>query len=208
MASWVTFADIQGSAFISVLQFTLVNEIHLCRWDGPVASHSLSLFLSLPHSLSIPVPKWMPSVQGNGKVARGFAAALKCHAEEKIFNGLSVAFPALTCQVIRNLSHSLCLSAHPPFPCSFAPQGHDTPLITCYTNRRVGLHDRGRLLLRQERYLILLLLLLHLLLLIAFIEAGCIFLAWLWFSQSQGISLRHQSHPEHDTSLYKWVIFM
>lgn len=52
----------------------------------------------------------MPSVQGNGKVARGFAAALKCHAEEKIFNGLSVAFPALTCQVIRNLSLTLSVS--------------------------------------------------------------------------------------------------
>jgi len=80
MASWVTFADIQGSAFISVVQFTLVNEIHLCRCDGLAASLSP---VSLPLSLSIPVPKWMPSVQGNGKVARGFAAALKCHAGEK-----------------------------------------------------------------------------------------------------------------------------
>lgn len=63
--------------------------------------------LSLTRPPSIRVPKWMPSVRGNGKVARGFTAALKCHAEEKIFNGLSVAFPALTCQVIRNLSLSL-----------------------------------------------------------------------------------------------------
>lgn len=178
MASWVTFADIQGSAFISVLQFTLVNEIHLCRWDGLVASLSLSLFLTFSLSPSLPpsihVPKWMPSVRGNGKVAHGFAAALKCHAEEKIFNGLSVAFPALTCQVIRNLSLTLSVFfPHPPFSRSSAPQGHDTSLITCYTNRRKGWHERGRLLLKDGGvYLILLL--------ITFIQAGCIFLAWLW----------------------------
>lgn len=63
-----------------------------------------------PLSLPIPVPKWMHSVRGNGKVVRSFAAALKCHAEEKIFNGLSVAFPAPTCQVIRNLSLTLSVS--------------------------------------------------------------------------------------------------
>lgn len=37
MASLVTFADIKESAFISVVQFTSVNEIHLCWWlpGGP-----------------------------------------------------------------------------------------------------------------------------------------------------------------------------
>lgn len=73
-------------------------------------------------SPSIRVPKWMPSVRGNGKVARGFTAALKCHAEEKIFNGLSVAFPALTCQVIRNLSLSLLLSVSPLIHLFLAPR--------------------------------------------------------------------------------------
>lgn len=43
MASRVTFGDIQGSAFISVLQFTLVNEIHLCCQDGLLPPPSLSL---------------------------------------------------------------------------------------------------------------------------------------------------------------------
>lgn len=106
--------------------------------------------LSLTRSLSIHVPKWMPGVRGNGKVARGFTAALKCHAGEKIFNGLSVAFLALTCQVIRNLSLTQCLPPQPPSLRSSAPSGHDTPLITCYTNRRVGWQGRGRLLLRWE----------------------------------------------------------
>lgn len=120
MASRVTFGDIQGSAFISVLQFTFVNEIHLCCQDG-----------LLPPSLSRSLSLWMPSVQGNGKVLRSFVATLKCHAEEKIFNGLSVAFPALTCQVIRNISpshtHSLSVSLvnHlffiPPLPRAITP---------------------------------------------------------------------------------------
>lgn len=42
MASRVTFGDIQGSAFISVLQFTLVNEIHLCCRGGLLPPPSLS----------------------------------------------------------------------------------------------------------------------------------------------------------------------
>lgn len=115
MASWVTFADIQGSAFITTVHLGEWNPFVPLRWPG-----GLSLCrLSLPLSLSIPVPKWMPSVQGNGKVARGFAAALKCHAGEKIFNGLSVAFPALTCQVIRNVSLTPSLLLSSPSSSSF-----------------------------------------------------------------------------------------
>lgn len=83
--------------------------------------------LPLSHSLSL----WMPSIKGNGKVVRSFVATLKCHAEEKIFNGLSVAFPALTCQVIRNSSpshthsRSVSLVNHlffiPPLPRAITP---------------------------------------------------------------------------------------
>lgn len=48
----MTFADIQGSAFISQVQFTLVNEIHLCQCLPGGLSFSRLLFLSLPFSLS------------------------------------------------------------------------------------------------------------------------------------------------------------
>lgn len=91
MASRVTFGDIQGSAFISVLQFTLVNEIHLCCQDGLLPPPSLS---------GCPVYREM---------ARWRAALWllsNVMLKKKIFNGLSVAFPALTCQVIRNISRS------------------------------------------------------------------------------------------------------
>lgn len=79
----------------------------------------------------LPPSLWMPSVQGNGKVVRSIVATLKCHAEEKIFNGLSVAFPALTCQVIRTISpsHTPSLSVSlvnhpffiPPLPRAITP---------------------------------------------------------------------------------------
>lgn len=76
----MTFADIQGSAFISQVQFTLVNEIHLCQCMPGGLSFSRLLFLSLSLSLS----KLMPSEWGNGKVAHGAAAALKCHAGKSL----------------------------------------------------------------------------------------------------------------------------
>lgn len=142
--------------------------------------------LSLTPSLSIHVPKWMPNVGGNGKVARGFTAALKCHAEEKIFNGLSVAFPALTCQVIRNLSLTHCLPPHSPFSHCSAPSGHDTPLITCYINRRVGW--RGRLLLRWED--ITSSFLLPSVWQAAYFKLGYVFLLW-----SKGATLWPHSQP-------------
>lgn len=144
MASPVTFADIQGSAFIRVLQFTLVNEIHLCCCDGPVAPLSNTFSLHPCPLNECPV---------YGEMARWRAASQllsNVMLKKKIFNGLSVAFPALTCQVIRNLSLSHSLPPHPPFPRSLTPSGHDTPLITCYTNRRVGWQGRGRLRLRWE----------------------------------------------------------
>lgn len=159
MASWVTFADIQGSAFISVLQFTLVNEIHLCCWDGLVASLSHTYSPSLSLSPSIPVPKWMPSVRGNGKVAHGFAAALKCHAEEKVFNGLSVAFPALTCQVIRNLSLTLSVSLLPTFfSRSSAPRGpwHTTNYLLYQSESRMAWKRKAAFKMRRYHILLLL----------------------------------------------------
>lgn len=155
MASWVTFADIQGSAFISLLQFTLVNEIHLWRRDGllpPSPPHPT------PHSQS-PSPSLClsgcPVQRGNGKVARSFCGCSQMSrwrereregGGKKIFNGLSVAFPALTCQVIRNLSFSLVSpSPHPPSPRSLPPpRGRDTQLITCYTNHREGKRQENR----------------------------------------------------------------
>lgn len=76
----MTFADIQGSAFISQVQFTLVNEIHLCQCMPGGLSFSRLLFLSLSLSLS----KLMPSEWGNGEVAHGAAAALKCHAGKSL----------------------------------------------------------------------------------------------------------------------------
>lgn len=76
----MTFADIQGSAFISQVQFTLVNEIHLCQCLPGGLSFSRLLFLFLPLSLS----KLMPSEWGNGEVAHGAAAALKCHAGKSL----------------------------------------------------------------------------------------------------------------------------
>lgn len=76
----MTFADIQGSAFISQVQFTLVNEIHLCQCLPGGLSFSRLLFLSLSLSLS----KLMPSEWGNGEVAHGAAAALKCHAGKSL----------------------------------------------------------------------------------------------------------------------------
>lgn len=80
----MTFADIQGSAFISQVQFTLVNEIHLCQCLPGGLSFSRLLFLSLPFSLSLSFSKLMPSEWGNGEVAHGAAAALKCHAGKSL----------------------------------------------------------------------------------------------------------------------------
>lgn len=74
------------------------TTVHLSEWNPFVLPR-----WPVAPSLSL----WMPSLQGKGKVACSFVATLKCHAEEKkIFNGLSVAFPALTCQVIRNIARS------------------------------------------------------------------------------------------------------
>lgn len=95
------------------------TTVHLSEWNPFVLPR-----WPVAPSLSLR----MPSLQGNGKVARSFVATLKCHAEEKkSFNGLSVAFPALTCQVIRNLSRSLSVSLvnHlffiPPLPGAITP---------------------------------------------------------------------------------------
>lgn len=103
------------------------TTVHLREWNPFVLPRWPVAPLPLSRSLSL----WMPSVQGNGKVLRSFVATLKCHAEEKIFNGLSVAFPALTCQVIRNISpshthsRSVSLVNHlffiPPLPRAITP---------------------------------------------------------------------------------------
>lgn len=147
MASRVTFGDIQGSAFISVLQFTLVNEIHLCCQDG---------LLPLPPFLSGCPVYWE---MARWRVALWLLSNVML--KKKIFNGLSVAFPALTCQVIRNISRShthplsVFLVNHlffvPPLP-----RGHYTLLITCYNSHSEGRKENRSLRFRRGIYVTLL----------------------------------------------------
>lgn len=72
---------------------------------------------------------------GNGEVAHCTAAAPKCHAGKKIFNGLSVASWARTCQVRGNLPGS---SPLPPALHFHALHDRSPLLITSYTNQSAG----------------------------------------------------------------------
>lgn len=100
----------------------------------------------LPVSLFIPVPKWMPGAtrkwQGGAQLLRLLSNVTPEREgargrRKKIFNGLSVAFPALTCQVIRNLSFSL-VSPSPRPPPPPQPQGprHTTNYLLYQSQRR------------------------------------------------------------------------
>lgn len=77
------------------------TTVHLSEWN-PFVLPRWPVAPSLPPSLSLDAQftgKW----QGGAQLC-GYSQ-MSCW-RKKIFNGLSVAFPALTCQVIRNISHS------------------------------------------------------------------------------------------------------